>query len=282
LIRTLLLTLRDELLRTRFVAALSVSAIAGALLALGTKELIPSRPNSPHLAGIAATTVVLLLLQAFAFDNFGSAARSSRAFTGLAAWLKSVLIAGAALLGIFVTGAASESPRITLIVWAYCAGFIGLIGTLWALLSITTGQRILALQIVLVLAVLANTALFWSRGPITAFSSLQGHWSQQLPEATMKLSPPLALAGAWHQEGGQENTREGSRFDIIRAPLTYDVWIGSYQTVPYPEVLPRSPSGAPFNPGLLLALLIWSMPLLLLTEVLNARRLRTSKNKPGR
>lgn len=278
MIRTLLITLRDELIRSRFGVALAAASITGAMLALSMKELIPARPNSPYLAGIAATTLILLFSQALAFTNFGTAARSSRAFAGFAAWLKTVLIAAAALLGVFVTGVTSESPRIALIVWAYSAGFIGLIGTVWALLAITTGQRVLALQIVLVLAVLTNTALFWSRGPITAFSSLDGHWSQQLPVATMKLSPPLALAGAWHQEGRQESTGEGSRFDIIRAPLTYDVWIGSYQTVPYPEVLPRSgASGAPFNPGVLLALLIWSLPLLLFTEILNARRLRAAK-----
>lgn len=278
MIRIFLYALRDELLRTYFAATLAASMLAGVALALAMKELIPARPSSPHLAGIAATTVILLLLQALSFANFGTAARNPRPFAGFAGWLKTVLVAATALLGIYVTGVASDSPRITLIVWAYSAGFIGLIGTVWALLALTTGQRILALQVVLVLTILANTAVFWSRGPITAFSSLEGHWSQQLPEATMKLSPPLALAGAWHQEGGRESSREGSRFDIIRAPLTYDVWIGSYQTVPYPEVLPRgSTTGAPFNPGLLLALLVWSLPLLLLTEVLNARRLHAAK-----
>lgn len=278
MIRTLLPALRDELFRTSVAVALVTATVVGSLLALGLKELIPSRPSSPRLAGIAATTFIILAIQGLALLNFGKAASSARAYSCFSAWLKTVLLAGGALSGVFLTGILSDSPRIALITWAYCAGFTGLMGAFYGLLSLTTGRRGLALQVVLVVAVLANSALFWSRGPITAFSSLEGHWTQQLPDATMKLSPPLALAGAWHQEGGNESTREGSRFDIIRAPLAYDVWIGSYQTVPYPEVMPRSSTaGTPFHPGLLLALLIWSLPLLIFTEVLHARNVHLAK-----
>jgi len=276
LIRTLLAASHEDILRVRFAVALAATLALGAALSLAIKELLPSRPGIPPVAAIAATSLLLLAAQTLVLVNFGLVARNTRPFAVFLAWLKTVLLTGAALIGIYLSGVGSDSPRMPWIAWGYCAGFTGLLATFWALLSLAIGRRVLALQIVLVFAVLANSALFWTRSPITAFSSNESTWSAQLPDATLKLSPPLALAGAWHQEGGADGAREGSRFDIIRAPLSYDVWIGSYHTPPYPAVLPRSGDHErPFNPGLLLALLIWTIPLLMLTEVLNAKMNRT-------
>jgi hypothetical protein len=89
----------------------------------------------------------------------------------------------------------------------------------------------------------------------------------------MKLSPPAALSAAWHQESAtQHGSREDARFDLIRSPLTYDIWVGSYQAVPYPKIIPESQPPEPFQPGLLLALLIWSLPLLVFAEALQHPR----------
>lgn len=275
MIRTLLAALREDFLRARVALAVAAALALGAVLSLALKELLPSRPGIPPIAAIAATTLLILAAQTLAFVNFGSAARDTRPFAVLRAWLKVVLVSGVALIGMSLSGVAPESPRMPWIAWGYCAGFTGLLATLWTLLSQLTGHRILALQFVFAIAVLSNAALFWTRAPITAFSGEEQSWSAQLPDATLKLSPPMALAGAWHQEGGADGMREGARFDIIRAPLSYDIWIGSYHTPPYPAVLPRAGNAdRPFHPGLLLALLVWSLPLLLLTEVLNAKRMR--------
>lgn len=263
--------MRDALLNPRYLLLLGGALITGFVCSIAARELIPMRPSSPPLAAIAVTTFLLLLHQAATLSFLGAGTTAS------IAWLKSVLLCAVALAGVLVLGLAS--PRMLLIVWALCACYAGLLCAAWALLSLLTQRRTVALQCVLLLAVLANSALFWSRGPITAYSRSES-LGAMLPDAVMKLSPPLALSGAFHQEAETQSSREGARFDIIRAPLTYDVWIGSYQAVPYPEVLPQKATLAQrFQPGMILSLGLWFLPVLLLCGWLQNKKINPAESR---
>jgi hypothetical protein len=139
--------------------------------------------------------------------------------------------------------------------------------------------RQIAAQATWLMLTVAATALFWSREPIqmlTRSGAKDTAIATRAADGVMKLSPPLAVVATWYQASDAARQRGSSdnRFDLIRAQLSYEVWIGSYQALPYPEVTPASvpdPQGErppSLNPGLILAMLAWGLPLLLLMDVL--------------
>jgi hypothetical protein len=122
---------------------------------------------------------------------------------------------------------------------------------------------------------LAVSALFWTRGPI----ELLGHGAENgsssaawLAAGVVAASPPLAVASVWHEES--DAARKGAEsYDFVRAPLTYQVWIGSYRAVPYPQILPSAPDRQNgFRLGLLLPMLLAGLLLLLASDVTSRLR----------
>jgi hypothetical protein len=224
-------------------------------------RIIPVRPEAPPLAAIAATTLLILLLQAAAF-LFLALEEDASSWPGTVAFLKTALLGAAAHLGA-LAASPQGSFRVLLIAWALSAAFAGVFCALHALISLCICRKRLALQAVLVLAIFLNSALFWTRAIIIDSGT------QLIADVVMKLSPPVTLSSVWHQESViAPNAREDARFDLIRSPLTYETWVGSYHAVPYPKILPEAQRSEPYQPGLLLVLFIWALPLLVFAEAL--------------
>jgi hypothetical protein len=207
------------------------------------------------------------------------AAVKRESWTGTVAWLGSVLACGAALMGLSVAGVHKESWRTFLVLWGLLAGQCAMLAGLYGWLAfLFRFEPRLPGQLVCVVLSLAVTALFWSREPIellgrgTASGSSSAAW---LAASVVAASPPLAVASVWHQES--DAARKGAAsFDIVRAPLSYQVWIGSYRPVPYPQILPGSQDqGKGFRFGLLLWMLFVGVLLLALSDVA-AKRFRAS------
>ncbi|MCY3023954.1 MAG: hypothetical protein NTW87_33665, partial [Planctomycetota bacterium] len=207
------------------------------------------------------------------------ARRQGQPWQHVCAWLGTVLVCGAAFAGLGVAGTHGESPRTFVVLWALFAAQAAVLAAVHALLSLFLYfAPQLAEQVTLLMLGFAVTALFWSREPIQMLAHAappgQASSASRLAEGVLKLSPPLAVASVWHQESDAARWAGGrsrARFDLIRAPLTYELWIGSYQPLPYPAILPSRASGA-FVPGIVLAMLLWGLPLLVFGDILSALR----------
>jgi hypothetical protein len=264
-VRSFFATIRERLLQRHFIVSAIVFFALGAASAFAFKQWIPLRPEAPPLAAIAATTVLLLLIQAATLAFLGLESAASQRWTAALAFIQSSLLTLLSYAGIALAGVVSSLSVLIPAAWVTVA-FAAILCALFGLFHLLLERKTLVLQIVLSLAVLLNSALFWSRAIITD-SGVQG-----MADGVMKFSPPLALAAAWHQEGhSRHGAREDSRFDIIRSPLTYDIWVGSYQAVPYPPIYPESKDGEPFQPGILMVLLLWGIPVLITAEVLRKK-----------
>ena len=242
-----------------------------------------SADSAPPYAAIAASVVIDLAVLAGLLIWLPVTAWKGAAWPGTGAWLGSVLACGAALAGLSVAGVHMEPMRTFVVLWglmaAQCAVLAALHG--WLAFLFRFEPRLPA-QTTCVLLALAVTALFWSREPIELLGrgaeggSSTAAW---LAAGVVAASPPLAVASVWHQESGAARTGAAS-FDIVRAPLTYQVWIGSYRAVPYPQILPVSQGQERgFRFGLLLPLLFTGVLLLVLSDVAAQRWRRGTRRE---
>jgi hypothetical protein len=254
-----------------FVAYLAIAFALGAALSHAIHTLIPTRPNAPPLALIAASFVLVMASQALTAGFLGT--DELRPWHALLAGLKSALIAGAGTAGIFVSGAGSEPFFTALLIALLCVALAAAWCAAFSVLAALLGTPRRALQALLLLAAIANTGLFWSREVITSAATRESKLGNALPNAVMYGSPPLALASVWHQESAAARREQSdqSRFDLIRAPLTYDVWIGSYQAVPYAAITPAFPRDGQRTLGLLGLIFFFALPTLWISEALRAR-----------
>lgn len=260
----------------------AIAALGGFTLPFGLKAFLPAGLSFPYTA-IAASLVIDLaglavLLALLARGTPGDL------WTHLGAWLGASAIAAASLAGLACARTHGESAHIFVVLWLVFTAQAATVAAVCGVLRVLSGAPSVSLQLTALLLGIVVTALFWSREPITQFARAgqrqDNSAADRLASGVLKLSPPLALASAWNQECNVARSPEGgSRFDLIRAPLTYEVWIGSYQAMPYPDILPSRQAadpgdyGArPFKPGIVLALLLWGVPLLVFADVLLNRR----------
>ena len=91
--------------------------------------------------------------------------------------------------------------------------------------------RVSRMLVILKLAFLM-TALLWSRPYLLTLYKQHPAWAAPATQTLVEFSPVTSAASAW-------NSKE-SMIDIIKAPITYDLWIGSYQPVSYAKLWPGS------------------------------------------
>jgi hypothetical protein len=216
-----------------------------------------------HALHLFAIGLVLMLLPS---------QTARRPWGNLGAWLAGNIVFLTAMLGLRLSPAAgSESLKTFLSLAALVAAQAAVICAINALLTIWTGAN-LARQFSLLLAAVMCSALFWSKGAIEA---TKGAGNVILTNGVKKLSPPIAAAGIWHQHSDAARSGAGeAKFDIILGHITYGLWVGS-NAGPYPEFFPPQAGeeiGKPFHPGLILAMLLWGLPLLLLGDLLLTRQ----------
>jgi hypothetical protein len=269
------------LLFKRAVVVLCVAGFAsGIILPNLLKSFFPqSATLVPHTA-LAASFFIDLAGLALLLSWLPSNERHDAAWLRTAALLGSCFVCGFAFLGLHLSGTHQESLKTFAVLWALFVAQAAVVAALHAMLwVIFYDARQIAAQATWLVLAAAASALFWSREPIQKFTrsgAKDSALATRSADGVMKLSPPLAVAATWYQASDAARQRGSSdnRFDLIRAHLTYEVWIGSYQALPYPEVTPSSlpdPQGErppSFNPGLILAMFAWGLPLLLLMDVL--------------
>ncbi|MFH0939049.1 MAG: hypothetical protein V1899_07195 [Planctomycetota bacterium] len=283
--------LRQNLLRPAVLfEALLAFGLSFGLTAALSWLLPPSTPLRPVNALVASFAVNLLLLGVL-LARLPGRAQDCVAWTVLNAWLISLILSGAAFVGIAWAPGHHESLRTFFALWALFAAQAATIAathSLLLLLSFGRSPVVIRQVIVLIVSVLV-TALFWSKAIITMSPKSDWRESQtidasppDLADAVLKFSPPMAVASAWHQEsdaaraGVSDDPKlaaqaEGCRFGLIHGPLTYSVWMGSYQAMQYPRILPTNARSRtePFGSlGLALTMLLWSLPLLFMSELL--------------
>jgi hypothetical protein len=277
-IRALPAALREQFFNGGMLVAIAGAALVGWLLPQTLKTFLPAGLPFPYTA-IAASLLVNLALLAALLTLLSRATRDEP-WAHLAAWLGSLVLAAAAFAGLALAKTHGESAHTFFVLWLLFAAQAAIVAALCGLLRVMTGAPRFSLQATALFLGIAMTGLFWSREPITQLAR-EGQRSDsvaadRLASGVLKLSPPFAMASAWNQEcDAASDAKRGNRFDLIRAPLTYDVWIGSYQAMPYPEILPSRNAddsgeyGArEFKPGLVLALLLWGLPLIVFADVL--------------
>ncbi|HYG73568.1 MAG TPA: hypothetical protein VEK08_00945 [Planctomycetota bacterium] len=256
---------------------LAFGFLLGLSLPPALRGIYPDKVTPVPYALVACTYV--FLFAAITTILFWLGSRHLTQWKHFCVWLASVLFIAAGLLGMRLSGGAGLP---FLILFLLLGAQAGVLCAGHALLDLIFDRFPgAAMQSTVLLTGIAVTALLWSREPIHLLSQnpawQESRAADRLTYGVMKLSPPVALATAWHEAGATPDgrQREGSRFDLIRAPLSYEVWIGSYQAVPYPEILPVSETRAGgvhlFRPNLILALLAWALPLLLFGDVLTNR-----------
>jgi len=231
--------------------------------------MLPAPAAAPPYAAIAASVAIDLAGLAALLVWLPVAGAKGEAWPGMAAWLGSALACGAALAGLGVSGVHKESLRTFLVLWGLMAGQGAVLAAAYRWLAVLFRfEPRLVPQIACVLLSLAVTALFWSREPLQLLGRGSAGGSSSaagLAEAVVALSPPLAVASVWHQESDAACTG-AARFDIVHATLTYQVWLGSYRAVPYPQISPSAREGV-LCFGLLAGMLFWGVLLLALSDV---------------
>jgi hypothetical protein len=249
--------------------ALAAAFAFGLAAARALGWLLPSSAASPPYAAIVASIVIDLVGLAALLIWLPAAAGRGKVSAGTAAWLGGALVCAAALAGLGLAGAQGESWRTFLVLWGLMAAQCAVLAALYGWLKVLCRFELRwAGQITWLLLSLAVTALFWSREPLERLGrgaedgSATAAW---LAAGIVAASPPLAVASVWHQESTAAR-HGGASFDIVRAPLTYQVWIGSYRAVPYPQILPAMRKDSP-HWGLVLGMLLPGLLLLALNDV---------------
>jgi len=186
----------------------------------------------------------------------------------LRAWLQGAGLAAAAFAGLYLCG--KEPAHTFVALWLLTVAQGALLCGIGAVAALIFGCRAPARQILMVLLMLATTAVFWTKTPIQTAPVLPDGTKigERYTDAVLKLSPPMAVSSAWFQESAAARTetrREGSRFEIVHGPRTYNIWVGS-AAGPYPSIYPRTRET--FQPGLVLSLLLWGLPLILVCDLL--------------
>jgi len=274
----------------RVPAKLDLSAFAvGFVLAWVLKSLLPpSEPGYPYVA-IAASFALNLtcLAAALALVPVENVVGKRVVFVHLKVWIRTSVTIACAFAGLWLAPVHRESVRVFFALASLTIAQAAALFAVHAALVVFFGAPNRAPKTVcaLFLCVL-STALFWSGEPIERLSKLSENGSQrsaQLADGVMKFSPPMTVASAWYQESdGARNAQSSSarRFDLVHGPLTYAVWIGSYQAIACPDILPSGGTGdfytrREFAPGIALILLLWALPILALSDVLMWRARQT-------
>jgi len=243
--------------------------------------LPPSEAGFPYIA-IAASFILNLagLALALAWLPDDKSFSTGKHMPHFRAWVQNVLVITIACAGLWAVPVHGESARVFATLALLTASQAGLLFALHAALSVVCGINNRAPKMLCALALcVVSTALFWSREPIERLPRTGSNgslYSGYLADGVMKLGPPMTVAAAWYQESdGARAPRSTSsrRFDLVHSPLTYAVWIGSYQAVANPDILPSGGgsdfySNHEFTPGIALALLAWAVPLMLLCDIL--------------
>ena len=259
-----------EFVARRFAGQMLGAFVFGVLVTLGLSLLLPaSAPLQPYSALAASFAINLtglgILLAWLPVDN-----DHVRPFRFVLAWMACTLLGAAAYAGIALVSR-TESAHTFLVLWmllaAQAAAFSGIYGLFARLFH---PFRYAAKQILfLILAALA-TGLFWIKTPIQNVSSdpaAARNLSAIMAEGTLNLSPSAAVGSVWYRESDAAR-EESRRFDLIRAPLTYDFFIGSSGlTIAYPDILPGKSEKKGATAGLILTLLLWGVPLAMLSDI---------------
>jgi len=266
------------------VLAFGLSLLLTAALAWLLPPSTPLRPVNALAASFAVNLMLLGLLLAW----LPGRPQECTAWAVLSAWLGSLILGGAAFAGVAWAPGHYESLRTFFALWTLFAAQAAAIAAAHSLLLLIVRSPTAIRQLILLGVSVLVTALFWSKAlieivPKTGLQEPQvtGRALPDLADAVIKLSPPVAVASAWYQEsdaaraGASADPKvaaqsEGCRFGLIHGPLTYSVWMGSYQAARYPHILPaRAQSRTEtFSPGIALAMLLWGLPLLFLGELL--------------
>lgn len=276
-----------------FLTAMLAFASGFAIALLLNPLLPPSETRYPY-AAIAASFLINLASLALALTWLPA----EKAFTArehlphLRAWLHTSFAVACAYAGLWIAPVHGESMRVFVALALLTAAQAGALFALHAALIVLFGEKSRAPRTLcaLLLCVLSS-ALFWSREPIERLSKSGGDGSLHsgyLADGVMKLSPPMSTAAAWYQESDGARTPQSAssrRFDVIHGTLTYAVWIGSYQAVACPDILPSGGSGdyydrREFSAGIVLAMFAWALPFMALCDILMQRKTRSARALP--
>lgn len=252
---------------------LGAAFACGLALACALGFLLPAAAATPlPCTAIAASFVVDLAGLGLLLMRLRAAASGGSAWPNLVAWLETLFACAAAFAGVAVAGTHGESARTFLVLWALFAAQTAVLAALHGVCLLMAGRAShWPAQLCLLCAGCAATALFWSREPIQRLGQTHARPAAALTAGVMAFSPPMAVATAWYRESDAARLAEqkpGSRFDLIRGPASYELWVGSYRAVPYPAVLPQRAAGSGLEWGLLAGLLAGALPVLLAADAL--------------
>ncbi len=278
---------------TLLVLIISLSFAAGFALPFCLKPLLP--PSDPGFSYIAIAASFLINLAclgwALAWLPDGSRAGIRGRVPHFYAWAKLVLAAAFSHAGLWAATVHRESIGVFAALAILTAAQSAALLAVHALLASFFGpaNRAPKTLCAILLTALAG-ALFWTGEPIQRLARSGGNgaaYSSYFADGVVKLSPPAAVAATWYEDSDGARAPESPssrRFDLVHGPLTYGVWIGSYQAVASPDILPSGGGGdfysqREFIPGVALVLLAWALPLMGLCEVLTFldRRFRASR-----
>ena len=261
---------------------ISLAFAAGFAVPFCLKPLLPlSDPGFSYIA-IAASFVINLacLGVALAWLPDESRAASRGRIPHFFAWAKLMLAAVFSYAGLWAAPVHRESIGVFAALAFLTATQTAALLAVHALLTSFFGplNRLPKTFCAFLLTALA-CALFWTGEPIQRLARSGGNgalYASYFADGVVKLSPPAAVAATWYEDSDGARAPElpsSRRFDLVHSPLTYGVWIGSYQAVASPEILPSGGGGdfysqREFVPGVALTLLVWALPLMGLCEVL--------------
>lgn len=286
---------KQALLKSRFyVLKIALAGVAlGLVVSTSLKAVLPPSEPGYSYSAIAASFVLNLAGLAWTLACLPAENEVSKRkmFTHFKAWFHSAIPIACSFAALWLAPIHHESARVFLALAILSIVQAGAILAIHAILSVFfgAGTRAPKALCTLLLCVLA-TALFWSREPIERMAKTSGEGAQQsaqLADGVMKFSPPMTVASAWYQESDGARTSQSAsshRFDLVHGPLTYAVWIGSYQAVACPDILPSGGSGdfytrREFTPGIALILLLWALPILAVADVLLWRTHRSAASR---
>jgi hypothetical protein len=278
-IKTVLPALKNMLFRRSILVSCIIALAFGLTLPYGLSTVLPPAEPLMPFTVLASSFVIDLGALSFLLCCLPSSASEVIAWSRVGAFLASIFVCGFAFVGLALSGAHAESAQTFVTLWLVFAAQAAVLGAIHSLLRLVTNSNAIASQLTLLLAALVVTALFWSRESIQKLSHSERNEAtvgMRLADGVMKLSPPPVIASAWYRESSAARAPHGSgdhRFDLVRAPLAYEIWIGSYQAIPYPAIFPSTSPGDGFQPGIILAMLVWGLPLLIFCDVLLLRSL---------
>jgi len=252
---------------------LIIAFVAGFALPFILSPLLPPSEAGFSSVAIAASVVLNLAGLAFALAWLpGKYCPALRArFPHLRTWLKTSLAGLAAHLGVWAAPVHHESFRVFVALAFLFAAQVAALSALHTAFALIFNENSRAPRLIcaLILSALAS-ALFWTREPIQRLSKSGADGAQYgsyLADGVMKLSPPAAVAVTWHEASDAaraSGNASSRRFDLVHGTLTYALWIGSYQAVPMPDILPSIGGGdfyarREFKSGVALTLLMWAL-----------------------